>query len=337
AALPAGWRRWVAGAAVVALSLTTQITMWETSVLTESPALSLLALVVAAVLRLERGFTRGRVLGVLGATLAWAAVRDSHATVVLMAAVVVAVWFAVQRSRPWRRPAVLLLGLLAIGGAVTLSAAHGHRDAQPIEHVLAVRVLPYPERRAWFAQHGMPLAGGLGELAPIVEPGLAPYVAVPPAPEYAAWRRWIRAHGRSTLIRWTLTHPTFAWTETFRTPERVFNNGQGQLDMYLPQDFRAIPLASRPWHHATWWVVTVALGLVAVLVARGTWRSPLALTGALLVLTAAPHAAIVWHSDGMESARHLVVPGTQLRIGVVLLFAAALRPVFRAQHAAPAP
>jgi hypothetical protein len=67
------------------------------------------------------------------------------------------------------------------------------------------------------------------------------------------------------------------------------------------------------------WVV---LGVVAVaaLVAtrRGRWRSPLVFVGAATVVLAAPHALVSWHSDGMETARHLMVPALQLYLGTLL-------------------
>ncbi|MCU1352796.1 MAG: hypothetical protein JWM05_2005 [Acidimicrobiales bacterium] len=324
ACLPSGWRRWAAALIVVVLSCITSITMWDQSVLSESLALSLLALVVAATLALERGVTPWRIAGLLAAVAAWASVRDSHATVVLLAAVVVAVWLAIRRPRTWRPMLVLVAGLAVIGAAVTWSASHGHRDAQPVEHVLAARVLPFPDRVHWFADHGMPQADALGALAPIHAGGRAPFTAVPPDPEYAPWRAWLRAHGRSTLVAWSLTHPSYLWSEPLHSPERVFNNADGHLDFYRPASFRATPLAWPHRSHVTWWLVGASVALFAVAVWRRTWRSPLALTGALLVVTAAPHAAVVWHSDGMESARHLVVPGVQLRIGVVLLLASCL-------------
>jgi len=32
-----------------------------------------------------------------------------------------------------------------------------------------------------------------------------------------------------------------------------------------------------------------------------------------------PHGLFAWHSDGMETARHLVVPALQLHLGVLLM------------------
>jgi hypothetical protein len=60
---------------------------------------------------------------------------------------------------------------------------------------------------------------------------------------------------------------------------------------------------------------------VAALVAtrRGRWRSPLVFVGAATVVLAVPHALVSWHSDGMDTARHLMVPALQLYLGTLLM------------------
>src|SRR5690606_36864566 len=47
--------------------------------------------------------------------------------------------------------------------------------------------------------------------------------------------------------------------------------------------------------------------------------TPALVTGAAGVALAAVHGLVAWHGDGMETARHLVVPALQLRVGVLLL------------------
>ena len=39
-----------------------------------------------------------------------------------------------------------------------------------------------------------------------------------------------------------------------------------------------------------------------------------------------PHGVVAWHSDGMETARHLVVPALQFHLGVLLLLVGLLPP-----------
>ena len=43
------------------------------------------------------------------------------------------------------------------------------------------------------------------------------------------------------------------------------------------------------------------------------------LAGAAAVALAVPHALVSRHSDGMETARHLVVPVLQLHLGALLV------------------
>jgi hypothetical protein len=44
--------------------------------------------------------------------------------------------------------------------------------------------------------------------------------------------------------------------------------------------------------------------------------APLLVVGAATVALALPHALVSWHSDGMETARHLMVPTLQLYLGL---------------------
>ena len=41
--------------------------------------------------------------------------------------------------------------------------------------------------------------------------------------------------------------------------------------------------------------------------------------GAVTAALALPHGAVAWHSAGMETARHLVVPALQFHLGVLLV------------------
>jgi hypothetical protein len=41
--------------------------------------------------------------------------------------------------------------------------------------------------------------------------------------------------------------------------------------------------------------------------------------GAGSVALALPHALVSWHTDAMETARHLIVPALQLHLGALLM------------------
>ena len=170
-----GRARWLGAPAVVAFSCTVPVTMWERSVLSESLAASTLALTVAAAVQLARGVNGRRVAAVLAASALWLLTRDSHASVVLVAAVALGAGLGVAWWRDRRRRrrdadgagecgraarvlALLACWLFALGALAWVAAQHGDRYAFPLRNVFEVRVLPYPDRVAWFADHGMPEA-----------------------------------------------------------------------------------------------------------------------------------------------------------------------------------
>jgi hypothetical protein len=339
------WARVVAAGAIVALSLTTPVVMWDRSVLSETPGVALLALVAAAGIQLARGLTALRVAAVLAALAGWLATRDSHAVVALVGGLAAGVALAVSLVRrpdgtprprrpadltgPQRCLAALALGALVLGGMASMAASHGDRYVYPLRNVMEVRVLPYPDRVRWFAAHGMPQADeflGPDRRAPVVEPGQAPVVYVgDDDPQLRRWLAWVAGDARGTYARWLATHPVYAVGEPFRQPERTFNNALGDRSFYAPPDLRRVPLVDLL---APPTVLVLMAAAVVVGWAYGRRRvTPLLVAGSVIALLAVPHGLAAWHSDGMETARHLVVPALQLRLGVALMVAGMLTPV----------
>jgi hypothetical protein len=192
----------------------------------------------------------------------------------------------------------------------------------PLRNVLEVRVLPYPDRVRWFVDHGMPQAEQfLGDDArrPVEEPGRAPVVYIADEdPAMGRWFAWLAEDGRATFARWVATHPWYVVDEPFRTPERTFNNAGGDRSFYAAAGQRRVPLVDRLLAHRTW--VVGAVALLAAGYAIGRRRvTPALVTGAVTAALALPHGVLAWHLDGMETARHLVVPVLQFHLGVLLV------------------
>jgi hypothetical protein len=317
--LPVTRRAWVAVGAIAALSVAYPVAMWERSVLSESLAMSCLVLVVAAGIQLARGVTSWRSAAFLAALAAWLVTRDSHSSVALAVGVGFAGWYAFGRSRFQPERAVLAAGVVVLALMASVSAAYGHRYSFPLRNVFAARILPYPERVDWFADHGMPQAEEFAE--PVAaEPGQPPVRWIgEDDPVMQPWVDWVDSDGRSTFLRWMITHPGYVLAEPWRNPERTFNDADGDRSFYAPLDMREMPLVTGLLFPAQ--VVALAAGLVALwwAIDRDRWRSPVFVVGATAVVLAAPHALISWHSDAMEAARHLVVPVVQLHLGVLLM------------------
>jgi hypothetical protein len=293
------------------------------------------------------------VAALLAATAAWLTTRDTHAVVAAMGGAAVAAGLAVdelwwRRHRP--RPAagvtgegegapattaadrpgrgarraltVLALGALVLAFLSAWGADHGHRQAYPMRNVFEVRVLPDADRVRWFAAHGMPQADaflGPGARAPVREPGQAAVVYVPDDdPQLGRWLDWVGGDGaRQAYLRFVATHPLYLVTEPLRTPERAFNNAYGDRGFYAPNDLRNVPVLGA-LVLPTWVVLLVAAVVVGWSLGARRW-SPLLAAGVVVAVLAVPHGLAAWHSDGMETARHLVVPALQLHLGVLLM------------------
>jgi hypothetical protein len=324
--------RYLAVGLVVAFSLTVPVVMWDQSALSESLAVSLLALLVAAGLQVAARPSRGAVVNLLVVAAVWLLVRDSPAVVALLGGATLAGVLAVRWLRARRRGepgpalrtplAALAVGALVLGLADTAASGHGRRHVYPLRNVMEVRVLPYPDRVRWFADHGMPQAEeflGTGARQAVVEPGRAPVIYIADEDrEMGPWFAWLAHDGRATFTRWVAAHPWYVLDEPRRSPERTFNNAGGDRGFYAAADQRRVPLVDRVLALETRPVVAVAL--LAAGYALGRRRvTPALVTGAVTAALAVPHGLLAWHLDGMETARHLVVPALQLHLGVLLL------------------
>jgi hypothetical protein len=333
-----GWARGVSVAAVVALSIAFPVAMWERSVLSETLGLATLALLAAATVQLARGVTGWRVAGVAVALALWLLTRDSHTSVALVAAGALGIWLlvAVRQGLGTPRVRTLLAVLACCAGGLGLlagaSSSQGERHVLPLFNVYKTRILPYPDRVAWFADAGMPQSErfvGRGALVASADPGEAPMMHVGHEdPEFSELVDWVAADGRTALVRWMVTHPTYVFGEPWRDPERTFNNAEGDRGSYAPDDMRTVPVVTELVVPSRPLALAVAAVVAVVGVRRRWWRSPALVAGAAWVALAGPHALVAWHSDGMETARHLMVPVVQMHLGVVLMcvgaFAAAL-------------
>ena len=137
-------------------------------------------------------------------------------------------------------------------------------------------------------------------------------------PELGPWLDWVETDGRAAFVRFVLTHPTYLVTEPLHTPERTFNNALGDRSFYAPPDWEAIPVADPVLVRPTGVVLAIGAATAAVAFVRRRWP-PMLIAGAATALLAMPHGMLAWHSDGMETARHLVVPALQLHLGVLLM------------------
>jgi hypothetical protein len=320
-----GWPRIVATWTILAFASTLPITLWDRSVLSESLALSLLALVAAGLIWTSRSPTWPRIAATSVACLVFAATRDAQEWTVAFLGLAMAA-FALLRLRQSRagalRAAVLAACLLVVVGVTEWGTLASYRTTQNVADVFYVRVFPYPGRVAWFAAHGMPDQPRIDALArrTTAQAQTAPVVSYPvDDPAFAPLQHWLATDASDTYLLWLTSHPLYVITEPLQRPERAYNFAQGDLTYYAAVSGRmASPLT------VVFWPPLLGLIFLAVFAAtlgfpkevrRGRpWQMMVAFTvigvGSMLV---------AWHGDGQEVTRHTIEGLAEVRLGIWIL------------------
>jgi len=330
--------RMVVAGVLAALGCTTIVTNWDAAKLSESLGLSLTVLVIAAWLNFARRTEPVTAVLVAVATLPWLFVRQSLVPtawlVVLLAAVATAV---LARRRSVRDLGVRLLALLCIVLAVEAAlatATYGRNQEIVRENLLVIvanRVADDPAQLAWFTDHGMPVPKS-GQLDP------------DSLREDPAFSDWVAHEGRSTYLRYLVTHPGYALTAPLDDFAGVrpssAEDEQPQAAMLSPGDRYA---TTRPVLPAvvedvlfgagdTGMVISllvVVLGWSVARVRRRTARWPIPLAVVALALAS---LYIGWHGATPELGRLALLGAVALRIGLYLQLAVLVEDEVRAHR-----
>lgn len=301
--------RWRLAAVVLVLlvGLMPIVTDWDANVLSESLALSLTALLLAAALLVAEAPTGGRVAALVVVGFLWAGIRETDVYVLPFLALPLAV--AIRRRRgPAAALALATVATLALG---VWSLEHGRRWYQPFLDVTGRRVLVSDEPFRYYVDHGMPVSRALRSHAG------AYWRAFVFDPRLGAFRAWASRDGQATYRSFLVTHPGYLlsrpWGERrflfSPTLRRVYRPpGAGTVGFRL--GFRALVLAG---------VVALALAAAGAPRARRVWVVPVA-----VLVSTLPHALLVWHSEPLELERHAVPLVVLTELGIVVLAVLAL-------------
>jgi hypothetical protein len=323
--MPTRWR-FPAVVVILGFASTTAVVRWDRSVLSESLAMSALALLLAALLHASDGPPSWwKVTALLGAGALFASVKDAHVWVVWLLAIVVAV-DAVARGRG-TKAVTAALGLAVCAGVFLGGSLSAHRADEPVTHVYDVRVFPYPDRVSWFTAHGMPNAAIVRDYARNTDTprGEAPVVAVDITDtRVQPLVRWLHSDGERVYAQWLLAHPWTIFAEPFRSPERAFNFANGDIGMYSAPGRTEIGVVDAVLFPSAVVIVALAgfgfaIGMRSNLHRRSWWWMVVAF-GAIGVV----HMLIAWHGDGMETTRHVSIANAQTRLCVLVLVVAAV-------------
>jgi hypothetical protein len=366
---PTRVRSVIAALLVLSFSLSPYVLQWSTSVLTETLALSAIALALSCAILSVTRFTWVRAVGLVLSLAMFALVRDQGAFVAVAAGVVILVAACVaafvrrrhrdaasapvdpRKAHAFDRQWLLLgLSLVIVGTACGVGAYVSHRNEVNVEDDLATRVFPYPARVAWFAAHGMPEERQIDEIAaqrlatalsgPTRKALLTHRITPPPAyltfaePTWRALDKWVGARGERTYVEYLVTHPVWAVKAPFGPTTSV-------VPAILSYYNNGHPVPG--WAGWIWvpdWLLAAigGAGLGVLLWQRRMTKFAYLFCGVTLLGLATAWAA--WQGDGKEVNRHMLEGNVTIRVGVLLIAELAFlgwrrTPLDRAALAAP--
>lgn len=307
---------------VVALGLTTSVTNWDTAILSESLALSLSALVVAAWLDLVRRPTWSSGALVVAATLPWLFVRQSllPSALLVAAAALVAALSTWRRGGPWRQLAAVAAALVVVCGVASASYSRNQEVVGTnLTVIVANRIAPDADRLSWFGDHGMPVpASGALDVGSLTDD--------------PAFDRWVTGDGQGTYARYLLTHPWYTLTEPL--PDLVGvrtsygDEPEPQATMLAPADGygSARPVIPELVEQVifepggTGAVLTALVTVAGLSVLRRRQRDRRWVATLALVAISLVSLVVGWHGATPELGRLAIVAAVTLRLGLILQF-----------------
>jgi hypothetical protein len=370
--LAGGWRRVIVIGVVLAFACTEAVAEWDWSVLSESLALSALAAIFAFSIGYARTRNTSEAIGLICAGTVFSFARDESIwTVALLglAALIAAGWIAWSRRRrdagprqlrssaartrlptalrtaqrtalrTAQRTALLGLSLVVVAGFAELVAVDSQRDIPELVDVLAVRVFPFPDRVAWFSDHGMPDGSAINRMAGVTRPitrGGTRYVSVDPEwAEFSGLGNWIDTSGPSTYALWLIEHPGYDIAAPFEKPSLAYNDANGNLGFYAaPNRMGTSGLDGVLFPGLVGELVLMAIGLFCAFRRRLT-GSPVLIALAILGTLGPISMLVAWQGESQEVTRHMVEGSVETRLAVLLFLLVAAFGRFPQTSASP--
>ena len=321
------------------VSLTALVAEWNFIALSESFSLSIFFAFVAfwiLFLKTKHPFWLG---GICVAALCWGGMRDSNSYVLVMIAVVIAIIMLViipltRLGFTSRLPRFLSVSFIALGiffvtifALMDASLEQGQRWVFPFYNVMGTRILPVPEHVAYFSEHGMPVNPALYERTG--KYASADDNAFYNDPRLEEFRTWTYRSGKTTYIRFLLSHPLYAITAPALQFPDIFLKDMswllsGHYKILRPYPRITIRLNDRLAAVAAYLLLVgygVTISLIFFLYRYKLLHgSPWLAVPLIMILLSIPHLWLCWHGDAMEVRRHSLTAIIQAWLGFTLLY-----------------
>jgi hypothetical protein len=183
---------------LLAIGVCGPVASWNSTILSESVALSLTALVFALWLRYVKSPNLGRLLLLLVVAIFWMFTRSDNLVIGLIVMVVWTVWIVIKRSGILRFALALAMCAICSFGLVVVASQHSVNDVNLAE-IVSQRILPNEGYTSWFVEHGMPYSKAIANDANVYPPK--------PLLDDPRLDNWIRSQGRGVYAKFVLAHP----------------------------------------------------------------------------------------------------------------------------------
>jgi hypothetical protein len=321
------WGGVLAGAVILAFATAPQIEIWDKAVLTETMALSFIALLCAEALWAGDSFTTWWKVAVILTLVGFVSARDEDIWTTLLfggAFLAIMLVLRVKEKRRSKPALTFIIICVLISGVFEFTASDSKRNIPNVEHVMFVRIFPYPSRLSWFASHGMPEERRIAA-SPLdkgITAGSAEFKFVDLSnPKFKQLSNWMQHDATRTYIEWLILHPFYDVSVPFQTP-RLSEVDPANGDI-LGYDLYPIPAWQSALGHVIFpaWEEVLLMSLVAsfLLWKRNFWRLRHTQLVGLLACAGFLTLFIAWHGDGYEVVRHMLEGNVEVRVGVLVL------------------
>lgn len=322
----------IGAALVLLLGACIQVTEWDQAMLSESIAVSLTVLLIAAGLWVRLHRTTVAFVAFLVVLVLWIFTRHLHAAIYVPVGLLAIGWVLVHLRRDVRRYTAIAV-VLAV---VTVWSAYAGNQGHAIKlgnayYLLIWRVLPNPGAAEFFADRGMPNVKTLQKES--ARYPCCAFVTVRTVYHEPAWQEWVKRHWTRSYAEWLGRRPV----DTLRSPLRDVTGLLSGFPNYTSvRPVIPSPLQDVVWERGAaggdlplWVALTAVLWLLSVRRGSNGKSSAAApaqlgvFASALLAVTALWYLA-GWHLSIGEAPRIMIPVAVSVRVALLLLILVAL-------------
>jgi hypothetical protein len=313
---------------IVFFSLSLEISLWDSLLLSESVSLSLFACLVGFWIILEmfhatnlRSVTGWLVyLLLLVVTVLYSFTRDTNLYFVLICGPIFALLAWLKKKDQLQRISysIYALFVLALFVFQSYSVSSGNRWQILIYDQLALRLLKDDKAVDFFTRRGLPVGEALMSVTQMTPPEFQKYFLT--SENMQGVREWVNSQGKTTYLQYLLLRPLKSLVEPISASAKLINGGSME---YRREELpvRPIPKVITRISNIFYPRSPIILGLMlAISITGATWwlhsleKVSVWLIVLALVVSIYPMMFITWHGNPQEVERHAVQIAVQIRL-----------------------